>query len=155
MINPSSPFAEWSTAKPLCFSPLTTNDAIFLSSSTTSTRIISAVSAIEAETSDKDKRSEVMGRHELSFLAAQRIDGAVKRAPFTAPPGAGGAARLPVGEAVFIHHSANVGWRRIGKGIAPQQRQGGRGALQETNQKANEPAVEPIIAEGGKPHLPV
>src|SRR5213078_2638072 len=38
-MSPSSPSAQLSTAKPLCFNPFTTNEAIFLSSSTTSTRI--------------------------------------------------------------------------------------------------------------------
>ena len=39
MIRPFSPSAEWSTAKPLCFRPLTTKEAIFLSSSTTRIRM--------------------------------------------------------------------------------------------------------------------
>src|SRR5687768_14524727 len=38
-INPSSPSAQWSTAKPLCLRPLTTNEAILRSSSTTRMRM--------------------------------------------------------------------------------------------------------------------
>src|SRR5438045_511616 len=39
IVSPNSPSVQWSTAKPFCFNPFTMNEAIFLSSSTTSTRI--------------------------------------------------------------------------------------------------------------------
>src|SRR5688572_18532818 len=145
MTNASSPFAQWSTAKPLCFNPFTTNEAIFLSSSTTSTRI-EFRAPMEAEFVAEDKPSGVIQGGELMFRTAQRVNRAIKPALFARPPCSRGTALETGREAVFVNCRAHIERRGVWKWILLQQREDRCGALEKANKEANEPAVEPVIA---------
>src|SRR5260370_31945291 len=56
---------------------------------------------------------------------------------------------------IVVYHGANVTRRGVGKWVSFEQRQDFRRTLEQTDAEIDEPWVAPVIAEGGKPHLPI
>ena len=92
----------------------------------------------------------------LSFSIVSKGDSGKIIAFWLAPPPcAGFSTGSEIGEMIIVNDGANVTRRGIGKRVAFEQRQDFRRTLQKADAEIDEPWVAPVIAEGGKPHLPI